>query len=326
MFRAPFNRRHMKIQSVITLFLVFTICSFADSAEKYIFKISDARGDDHGDGTILYPTESDLRAGDLDLVSLAARAEDGGTMFEAEFANTIERPDSRVIDAGGRTLDSVARLGFYTFNIDIYIDKDRKEGSGYTSTLPGRNVVISSGHAWDKVIFLSPRPNDARGLLRKVLHKLAEDKIRDTKGRVDPEDQTQINAGIALDLDSRYFTPTRVRVAGRKVSFFVPPYFLQGSAQANWSYVVVVTAATLEDKLDLGEIRLLTPHGGLLNLPVGEGAFSDRLGTTREEVGLLPPIVDLIVPDGSKQEEILRNYNVAEKRLVVLSGVVPSPQ
>jgi hypothetical protein len=315
----------MKIQSIFILFLILLFFPFA-YAEKYIFKIPDQRGDDHGDGTILYPTESELRAGDLDLVSFAAREEDGGTMFEAEFANTIERPDSRVIDAGGRTLEAVARLGFYTFNIDIYIDKDRKEGSGYTSTLPGRNALISSGSAWDKVVFLNPRPNDARSQLRKALHEYSEDQVRKTKGRVDPEDQNQINAEIALDLDGRYFMPTRVRVAGRKISFFVPPYFLQGPAQANWSYVVVVTAATIEDKIDLGEIGILTPRGGLLNLPVGEGAFSDRLGTTRKDVGLLPPIVDLIVPDGSKQEDILRNYNVNEKKPVVLQGVVPSPE
>ena len=308
------------------LFFVFVLfCSFAH-AEKYIFKIPDPRGDDHGDGTILYPTESDFRPGDLDLTSFSAREKDGGTMFEAEFASSIKRPDSRVIDAGGRTLQSVARLGFYLFNIDIYIDMDRKEGSGYTSTLPGRNAQISSAHAWEKVVFLTPRPNDARSQLRKIIHKAAEEKIRKEKGRVDPEDETQINAGIALDLDGRYFMPTRVQIAGRRVSFFVPPYFLRGPAQGDWSYVVVVTAATIEDKIDLGDIGILGPRAGLLNLMVDQGAYSDRLGTTRSEVGLLPPILDIIVPDGIKQEDILRNFNVNEKKPVILPGVIPSPK
>jgi C-terminal binding-module, SLH-like, of glucodextranase len=309
----------------IFVFLLILICTFAHAAD-YTFKIPDPRADDHGDGTILYPTESDFRAGELDLTSFAAREKDGGTMFEAEFASSIKRPDSRVIDAGGRILESVARLGFYLFNIDIYIDTDRKEGSGYTSTLPGRNAQISSAYAWEKVIMLTPRPNDARSQLRKIIHKTAEEKIRKEKGRVDPEDQTQINAEIAMDLDGRYFMPTRVQIAGRRVSFFVPPYFLRGPAQADWSYVVVVTAATIEDKIDLGDIGILGPRAGLLNLMVDEGAFNDRLGTTRNEVGLLPPIVDMVVPDGMKQEEILRNFNVNEKKPVILPGVIPSPK
>ncbi len=316
------------MKSYSLFFLIWILfCHFANADEKYIFKISDPRGDDHGDGTLIYPTESDLRAGDLDLVSFAARPEEGGTMFEAEFANSIERPDSRVIDAGGRTLESVARLGFFEFNIDVYIDMDRKEGSGYTSTLPGRNAVISSGDAWEKVVFLNPRPNDARSQLGNLLHDIAENQLRAQKGRVDPEDEKQINARIALDLDGNYFIPTRVRVAARKINFFVPSYFLRGTAQSNWSYVVVITASTMEDKLDLGvDIGVLGPRGGLLNLPVGKGAFSDRLGTTRDEATLLPPIVDFIAPDGTKQEDILRNFNVNEKKLVVLPGVVPSPQ
>lgn len=316
----------MKVHIGFFLLFILFIVSFGQADEKYIFKLSDPRGDDHGDGTILFPTDGDMQNGDLDLVSLAARADEGGTMFEADFANTIQKPDSRVIDAGGRTLESVARLGFYLSNIEIYIDMDRKEGSGFTSTLPGRNANIEPDAAWEKVIFVTPRPNEAKIQLRKILHKLAEDKLRTEKGRVDPEDETKINAEIALDVDGQYFLPSRIRVTGKRISFFVPGYFLRGSAQANWSYVVVITAATMEDKLDLGQIGILSPRGGVMNLPVGEGAFSDRLGTSRSDAMLLPPIADIIVPDGSKQEEILRNFNVNEKKLVVLPGVIPSPQ
>ena len=313
------------MKSILSLILLIFVCSFADSAD-YVFKISDPRGDDHGDGTLIFPTESDLRPGDLDLTSFAARAEDGGTMFEVEFASTIKRPDSQVIDAGGRTLESVARYGFYLFNVEIYIDMDGKPGSGFTSTLPGRNSQIASDSAWEKVIFLNPRPNDARSQLRKMLHKTAEENLRAEKGRVDPEDEKQINARLALDMDGSYFMPTRVHVAARRISFFVPAYFLRGTAQANWKYVVAVTAATIEDKLDMGvDIGILGPRGGLLNLPVGKGAFSDRLGTNRDEAELLPPIVDLIAPDDRKQEDILRNFNVNEKKLVILPGIVPVP-
>lgn len=314
----------MKILSLLILVFVL-IFSIASAEDTRIFKFDDPRGDDRGDGTIIYPTNGDLRAGDLDLVSFSARVENGGTLFEAEFANPIDRPDTRVIDAGGRTLDSVARLGFYAFNIDVYIDMDRKEGSGFTSTLPGRNVLIDPKHAWEKVIFLNPRPNDARAQLRKMLQNRLEEKMRTDKGRVDPEDQQKINADIAMDLDAQYFLPSRVRVISRKVNFFVPDYFLRGPAQKEWSYVVVVTAATIEDKIDLGNFGLSKDPRGLMNLPVGPGGWSDRLGSSREETALLPPILDVIVPNGMKQQDILRGFNVNEKRLATIPGVVPSP-
>ena len=39
--------------------------------------------------------------------------------------------------------DRIARNGFYTFNVDIYIDTDRIAGRGETSTLPGRGVAVA---------------------------------------------------------------------------------------------------------------------------------------------------------------------------------------
>ena len=60
----------------------------ADS--RSIFVLTDPRGDDHGDGKLIYPRRDDLRPGDLDLVSLEARALADGTEFEATFARPIQ--------------------------------------------------------------------------------------------------------------------------------------------------------------------------------------------------------------------------------------------
>ena len=86
-----------------------------------------------------------------------------------------------------------------------------------------------------------------------------------------------------------------------------------------------LTAATIEDKIDLGNFGLSKDPRGLMNLPVGPGGWSDRLGSSREETALLPPILDVIVPNGMKQQDILRGFNVNEKRLATIPGVVPSP-
>jgi len=293
--------------------------------KKLIFTLNDARGDDYGDGTLIYPTQGDLKPGDLDIVSLSAREEDDGTLFEASFSNVIQDPDVRAIDAGGRQLKEVARYGFYTFNIDIYIDMDRKPGSGFTSTLPGRNALVASDNAWEKVICLTPQPQGTKGLFRKYLQRYAEDKLRDVKGRVDPEDTKGIKADTATDLDGYYFFPTQIRVFSKRITFFVPDSFLRGKAQPDWSYVVVVTASTYEESIDFANFGSSRTEPGLANLPVGEGGWSDRLGTSRKEVQLLPPIVDMIVPTGLKQDEVLRNFDVNEDRPVVLPGVVPVP-
>src|SRR3972149_3253609 len=199
----------------LSLFLALAV-TFAEN--KAVFQLKDARGDDYIDGTLILPSDGELRFGDLDVVSLPAKAEKDGTQFEAEFANAIDRPDSRAIDAGGRTLDSVARLGFHTFNIDIYIDTDRKPGSGSTNTLPGRNAAIDPQFAWERVICLTPRPNETRNLLKRQLVKILEEKLQSGKGRVDPEDASRISADASLDLQGTYFFPERVRVSSRKVS------------------------------------------------------------------------------------------------------------
>ena len=306
--------------------LVFILISaLAFGADKTIFQLKDARNDDHGDGTLILPSDTDYRFGQFDLVSFSATAEEDGTTFKIEFAQSIDVPDTRAIDAGGKTLQTVARYGFYNFNIDIYIDKDRKPGSGYTATLPGRNATIDPNFAWEKVVCLTPRPLEARGLLRKAIVKNLEDKLQAEKGRVDPEDTAKISASVSNDLEGSYFFPERVRVSGRNITFFVPSWFLGGVADAHWGYVVIETMSTIEDKYALADFGGAAMGATFMNLPVGDGSWSDRLGTTRQDAKYLPPILDMFVPEGMKQEEVLRNFNSNTKTLVVLPGVVPQP-
>ena len=174
----------MKLYAALSvLFLILVSAIFADN--KVIFELKDPHGDDHGDGTMILPTTSELRFGALDIISFSAKAQEDGTMFNVEFANSIERPDARSIDAGGTILQNVAKLGFFRFNVDIYIDKDRKPGSGLTNTLPGRNAQIDPAFAWEKMICLTPQPNETRANFRKVLVDQLEEKLKAGKGRVD---------------------------------------------------------------------------------------------------------------------------------------------
>lgn len=301
-------------------FLMILTFGLAFAGEKDIFRFTDPRGDDNGDGTLLYPTQGDIRSGDLDIVSFSAHAEKDGTQFDIEFARSIDRPDSRAIDAGGQTLDRVARNGFWKFNVDIYIDRDRQPGSGSTATLPGRKAVIQPEFAWERVICLTPRPTVTKNLLARQLHKMLEDKLEKQKGRVDPEDAAKI-ADDAYNIESEYFFPDRVQVSSRKISFVVPSSFLGGEAQPGWGYVVLVTAAVVEDRLNFGNFLGSDVPASLLNLPVKEGSWSDRFGTSRDDATLLPPIVDMILPENLKQSDVLRNFDQNTKRGVSLPGV-----
>jgi glucodextranase-like protein len=292
-----------------------------------IFTLADARGDDHGDGTLVYPLKYyGLAPGDLDLLSLSARRVDGGTEFEATFANPVRPTARRTIDEGGTSLDSIARFGFYTTNLDIYIDTDRVAGSGATNTLPGRRAEIDPQFAWERMICLTPRPFDARTTLKRILLKQLKKELRDKEGKVTKEAAEQIKTTLPDDVDTHIFFPTRIRVFGRSIRFFVPDSFLGSAAKATWAYTVVVTATDIDQRFDLADELKVTRKNqdNLMVLPVGLGGADDRFGGGEEDDDLQPPIVDLMVPPGFTQQRVLRDYNLRDRRPVQLLGVVPA--
>lgn len=309
---------------ICVTFLAIPGSSWAE--DKAIFRVSDPKDDDHGDGTLVYPVEHfGLVPGTLDIVSFAARPEKGGTLFEAVFARNIRVPDSTAIDAGGQTLSQLAHYGFYTFNIDVYIDTDHVAGSGYTDMLPGRNAKVAPQYAWERAISLTPRPQDAKGMLERQLQRLGEDAVIAQKGRVDPEDTRTVKAHVLRDMETRYFFPTRIRVSGPIITFFVPSSFTGGMAKDNWSYVVAVSGCWLQPRLNIQAMVDDKNHPpNLMILPVGPGTFPYQFGSTRlQGVRLLPPLIDIIVPEGQKQEDVLRNYSDTDNRMAELPAGWP---
>jgi len=295
------------------------------AAKGDVFKLTDPRGDDHGDGTLLYPLRDDLKPGDLDLLSFSARVTKDGTEFEAVFARPIAYPARQTIDAVGTSLEDVARFGFYTFNLDIYIDMDRIAGSGSTSSLPGRKVTIASGSAWEKAIILTPRPYEAQGMFQKSLAKIANDELKASKPRVDSEDLELLKRQIAAQVERSVYFPTRVNVSGSTVRFLVPDDFLGEPAKDTWGYVVTVSGADMRQKFNIPVINEAQIGGpGVMILPILPGRSGEAFGGAREDDALQPPLVDIIVPAGLKQEDLLKDYDLLEERPVALPGVVPA--
>jgi hypothetical protein len=320
----PFSRF-----KVLLLALVVTALFAAPlAAKKPIFTLTDPRGDDHGDGNYIYPDNNDLDPGQLDILSFDAIDEGNGTRFEVTFARPVKKPEREAIDDLGTQLTDVARYGFYNLNLDIYIDTDRVPGSGGVTMLPGRLAEIDPSTAWEKAIILTPRPSDAKSELQRMLVKtLNEDSRRDTSDLKDEEIEA-LKKQIPLDVESRIFFPNQIRVLGQKISFFVPALFLGGPAKATWAYVVASSGSDLLQRQDPSRSLL---SGGqkmksLMILPVSPGRWHDRFGGGRENAANQPPLVDVIVPKGKKQESILSDFNARQKKPVVIPGVVPAEQ
>lgn len=289
-----------------------------------LFVLSDATGDDHGDGDLVYPLRDDFQSGELDLVELKAARVSGGTEFTAVFARSVRPTARRTIDIGGTSLDSIARYGFYTLNLEIYIDTDREPGSGSVTLLPGRKAELDPAFAWEKAVCLVPRPNEARSSLKRLLSK---DNARRTAaaGRATAERKAMIREWVASDVDERFFFPTRIKVAGPKLSFFVPDSFLGGAARPEWAYAVIVTAADVEQRFDvmsaLGAGR--EPEPSLMVLPIRLGRSRESLGGAREDDPLQAPIVDMLVPAGASQEKLLGKDRPQGDIPLLLPAVVP---
>jgi hypothetical protein len=291
-----------------------------------IFRIEDARGDDYGDGSIVYPEIADWQPGDLDLVWFEAEAVPGGTEFSVRFARNVKEPDRRPLD-GFVLLSDLARFGFYNLNVDVYIDMDREPGSGRVTTLPGRLAEVHPDYAWEKVVALTPRPYTASSVLQKIMVADAKREIKREQGTVRRSDVDVARDQVEVEVADDVHFPNRIRVAGPTITFTVPDTFLGQTASADWAYTVVVTGCDLMTSLqtaDVGAGFVGLPYSGLMILPVKEGGSRYTFGSREPDVEMLPPIIDLIVPEGMKQEEVLRSFDVLAEQKAQLPGVVPS--
>jgi len=321
-----------------TLTLTLVLCLLASlglsieaaaQSKKTIFKLDDPLGDDHGDGRLVYPLISDFERGDLDLRSLTAKRVSGGTRFEAYFAKEIKQPGRESVDDLGTQLDSIARYGFYTFNIDLYVDKDREPGSGLIRMLPGREAEVTPEFAWERVICLTPLPNEASArLARLVVKSMRRTMTEESEGRIDEEALEEFKDSVPADIEEKAFFPTRVKVRNRTIEFTVPDSFLGGPADPDWGYVIVITAADIIQSIDMSKAAYLgrKSRERFMALPVSPGTWQNRLGGGREGEALQPPIMDMLVPTGASQEVLLDDYSTKQNRPARLPGVVPAQE
>jgi hypothetical protein len=296
--------------SAFLLAASLSACSGSKTREdSLLFRMVDPVGDDHGDGELIYPHRTDLGRGDLDVVAVAAFAEGEATRFEVTFAHPIAKPSkAQAVDLEGATVAERARFGFYTFNVDVYVDTDRVPGSGRTATLPGRALNLTPESGWEKAVVLTPRPYEAREALRKQWRQDALDVYEKQKGPIGGKVEAELNAATEQELEARVFFPTLIQVKGRTVTFLVPDRFLGGHARADWGYAVAVTGSSIERRVSLGGMLGgdATANQRLMAMPIVPGVPSnDRFGGGRKGDASQSPVVDLLVPPGVAQEDVL---------------------
>jgi hypothetical protein len=315
-------RRPIPLVAVASL-LALVLALPAAGRQVPLFRIIDPHGDDRGDGTLHYPRRSDLNPGDLDLVEFSAVPCKDGTVFRFAFARPILQPDRGAIDPIGGSRADQARHGFYAFNIDLYIDTDRKRGSGEVAMLPGRKAVVDEAFAWEKVVALAPRPH----LLRQSIEaaKLREWKSEKSKTQsLASADIRRRRRQIEEELIPLIYFPNQVRVRGRRVEALVPREFLGGQATVDRGYVVVVSGALLERRFRLPFIAPWTrdTNDGMI-VPVLPGRDQEAFGGGREDP-LQPPLIDILAPDGRVQSRVLSDFSSHENRPAKVPGVVPA--
>lgn len=298
-------------------FALALVAAACNALADPVLDLRDPEGDDHGDGRFTYPSLG-FEQGDLDLAGFAVENDGDHAVFTVEFARKINKPQRGAADELGRDFTRIARHGFYQFNVDIYIDTDRRTGSGYTRLLPGRLAEVAPADAWELAVVATPRPSVTQGLLRDVMQaELAGAQIG--------------GAGLDASLASqeaatfhrRVVFPTDFRVRGKKLHFKVPHALLGGPARPDWGYTVLVTGADLQAALELTSGTGLTTSGNTMLgvLPVSPGEWTNRFGGGQPGEALQPPIVDLLVPEGQSQQAILSDYASARNRPAILPAV-----
>jgi hypothetical protein len=304
------------------LFVATLLVSSGGAAyAERLFSLDDIKGDDVGNGSLIYPNRDDMEPGDLDLVRVSAEQRSDGVWFVVEMAQAVRSPVGRVTELGQTPIDRLARNGFYTFNVDIYVDTDRIAGAGETVAVPGRGVGIDRNFAWEKAIVLTPRPDIARTMMQMYFDEQFEAELRAEKGRTSKEDLKDVEGRSEKRVNDLYFFPTRVRVSGRQVEFHVPTEFLGGVPEASWAYTVLVTGAELEQTGRPGNLGSRRPT--MMTMNVARGVRWSQWGIRGDADEATPPVIDLLSPDPDVQPTVLADFDVVAGRLAAVPGLAP---
>jgi alpha-amylase/alpha-mannosidase (GH57 family) len=100
--------------------------------------VNDPERDDYGPGSYTYPSDAVFQAGCYDILDFQVGSDAQNIVFKFTMRGAVDNP-----------WGSPNGLSVQTY--DIYIDKDG-DGQGGVNFLPGRNLALQDGFAWDYAI------------------------------------------------------------------------------------------------------------------------------------------------------------------------------
>jgi carbohydrate-binding DOMON domain-containing protein len=163
--------------------------------------------------------------------------------------------------------------------IQVYINTKR---GGFRGALPGINVKFPKGHAWDKVVFISPQPKSK--IISEVKTK-ARKKLR----------------GVVV--------PTRTYARGRDIIALVSKKDLGGSPTKNWGFQAVMQSNEGYAKQD-----------SVLARKVNEYAGEHRFGGGND-YNCDPHAIDILAPPAKGESgEKEAQYKVLKKHTCNAAG------
>ena len=245
--------------------VLVVLTSGAVAAADPVVSLKDPTGDDNGPGSYTYPSDAVYKPGSFDLTSFEVETKGSDVIFKVGVRAKIEDPwDSKAWQGNGFSLQFV----------QIYIDQDHKEGSGFCEGLPGMNVNFKKESCWEKVVLLSPQPKSR-----------LQSEVAQKAGRLKP--------GVVI--------PSSTRVDGKNIVATVKATDLGGKPVKGWGYAVLMQSN--EGYPDSKEI---------LTRKVNEYPGQHRFGGG-SDYNCDPHVIDMIVAPGQGGADEVRLQHSALK-------------
>ena len=281
---------------LLVLCAALLLAALAHGAEVVL---EDPAGDDNGPGTYAYPAVEGFRPGSFDLRTVRIRERGDGADIEVTFQSAVELVPARLRQ------DMPPRTVFMPV-VDIYASSG--PAAGHQELLPGRRVEPAV--PWDKAVVVS----------------LAGDVL-----------EAHYRA-VAADLARDVCFPRNVVVLGKTVRVHCPRRCLPADiTRAGWLVLVTglgpgagLKGMVMDSVRGRGKdaqdpfVREVAPTVGSCNVwEDGSGVSACTFGGCAP-CDFAPFVLDVVVPEGQSQRDLLRAYSPGLRRLATLPFVFPS--
>lgn len=238
--------------------------------------------DDRGPGFYTYPLDRRIERGMFDIERFTVYEE--GQMVT--FTIQMRRPILTRWPSGGS--DRGEDQGFVGLLFDIYLDTDRRPGSGFKQALPGRDIEFADEMGWDKVILVTPL---SHSVVWNILNEKSDDELL-----------RKMVPGIVI--------PDYMEIQHNRLIIRINKEFI-GQPTKEWGYQLFAMGFTQTVSVNQ-----------LWNRDVQGFANQKDFGGGWDTHGDPKPI-DLIVPEGQDQYELLRQYRSEPFRNKAMYAKVP---